>query len=237
MLFAVVAKIIEDNGCVRVDFLAFFFLAVENTQGVFVKPFPARFAHIVDMVFVIFFQRFVVFLSARRTAYAVDIERKVVKTEPCEQRFCNRNRLDVHFRAVTAVKLHAELVMFAKSARLRTFVSENGRDIISLHGKRPRVQTVFDKTSRNARRAFRFQRDRAVAFVEKGVHFLIDDVRRIAHAAQEQFGMFKSRRADFFDVEKARRFTDGVFDIMPFVTVLGEDVFRTLRDIETHIAS
>ena len=49
--------------------------------------------------------------------------------------------------------------------------------------------------------------------------------------------MFKSRRADFFDVEKARRFTDGVFDIMPFVTVLGEDVFRTLRDIETHIAS
>ena len=64
MLFAVVAKIIEDNGRVRVDFLAFFFLAVENTQGVFVKPFPARFAHIVDMVFVIFFQRFVVFLQA-----------------------------------------------------------------------------------------------------------------------------------------------------------------------------
>lgn len=127
--------------------------------------------------------------------------------------------------------------MFAKSAGLRTFVSENGRDVISLHGKRSRIQTVFDKTSRNARRAFRFQRDRAVAFVEKGVHFLIDDVCRIAHAAQEQFGMFKSRRADFFDVEKARRFTDGVFDIMPFVTVLGEDVFRTLRDIETHIAS
>ena len=31
-----------------------------------------------------FFQRFVVFLSARRTAYAVDIERKVVKPEPVE---------------------------------------------------------------------------------------------------------------------------------------------------------
>ncbi|MPM37695.1 hypothetical protein SDC9_84314 [bioreactor metagenome] len=77
--------------------------------------------------------------------------------------------------------------------------------------------------------ALRAQCDRASAFVFKGVHFLLYDVCRVAHAALKKLSVFKDRCADLLIVEIPADRPDDALNIVPLVDLVRKHVSCTLR--------
>ena len=112
--------------------------------------------------------------------------------------------------------------MLAQAAALRRFVAEDRVvHVIHLHGQRPGIQAVLDERAHRAGGAFGLEGDGAVAFVCEGVHFLLHNVRRIAHAAKEKLGVLEHGRADF---AIARAFGNALFNGLD-----GLEAVRVLR--------
>ena len=74
-------------------------------------------------------------------------------------------------------------MVLAQPARLRPLIAEHGRKVIGLERHRLIEQSVLDKAAYSARGPLGLEGDRAVALVQKGIHLLVDDIGRIAHAA------------------------------------------------------
>ena len=114
----------------------------------------------------IILERFVIVRTALRTADAVETNGQPVAAEAREQFRRNRDAFRVRAGLACAKELHAELVVFAQSARLRTFIAKR-RAIEIKHLCRLRVakEVVFHKHANNAGRAFRFEGNRALTLV------------------------------------------------------------------------
>ncbi len=141
----------------------------------------------------IILERFVIVRTALRTADAVETNGQPVAAEAREQFRRNRDAFRVRAGLACAKELHAELVVFAQSARLRTFIAKR-RAIEIKHLRRLGFgkKVVLHKHPNHARRAFRLEGDGTLAFVEEGVHLLLHDVRRFSNAAQEKLRMLKN---------------------------------------------
>ena len=228
MRFAIVAKIIRYSRSILHDFFALFFLAVENTKRIFVKSRLALTAHKVQICAYVLFQSLVVFRATLGTTDAVYVEFEFFKSDSSQESRNKRNDFRVCGRRIASVAFHSELMVFAKSAVLRFLIAENACDIIRFHRHNTLMQTVFDKATRNACRAFGAKRHASSALVVKSVHFLRHDVGGFTHSAKEKFGMLKHWRADFFESELARHFSCDAFDVMPFVCFLRQHVLCAL---------
>ena len=149
-----------------------------------------------------------------------------------------RKRDDLRIRGgkLASVQLDSELVMFAQSAVLGTFVAEHRRQIVRFHRQSLLRKPVFDECARNASRPFGAQSHTAVPLVEEGVHFLVDDVRGFAHSPGEKFGMLESGGAHLAETEKRGDFSRLVLDPMPLVGILRQHILCALGD-SNHIPS
>ena len=152
---AIVAKIIDDLRRVLAKSLATVFLAVENTEGIFIISFAAGGAKLIELIGKIVFQSLVILLSALGATHTVDIKLDG-KFAFFQNGVSKLDNFRVGIRARAAVNFHAELVMFSQSPFLRVFVTKNGRDIIHFKGHSVIEKSVFDKTSRNTRRSLGF---------------------------------------------------------------------------------
>ena len=184
----------------------------------------------------VLFQRLVVFCSALGTTYAVDVEFEALESHFSQEGRGKRNDFSVCARTVRTVTFHAELMVLSESAVLRFFIAENACDIVRFHRHNALMQAVFDKTARNACRAFGAQSHTSAALVVKSVHFLRHDVRRFANAPQKEFGVLEHRRANLFESETSRNFSCDVLDVVPLVCLLRKHIFSSLGYVY-HIAS
>ena len=92
----------------------------------------------------------------------------------------------------------------------------------------------LDHGARNACGSFGLQGDGAVALVHEGIHFLLNNVGRIAHAPLEKLGVFEDRGADFAVSAQRTHAAHGIFDFMPAMAVLGKHILGALRRLSEH---
>lgn len=176
------------------------------------------------------FERGVELGAAGLATYAVEVEFERFKSHAFEKRVSKGNDLDVRRGQIASVQFDAELMMFAKSAVLRSFVTEHGSEIIRFHRHNALRKAVFYERTRNARRTFGAQRHTSVSLVKECVHFLCHDVGGFADASLEKFGMLEHRSAYFLETEQRRGFARFAFDIVPFVSVFGQHILGALGD-------
>ena len=93
----------------------------------------------------------------------------------------------------------------------------------------------FDHGARRARGSLGLQRDGAVALVGKGVHFLLNDVRRVAHAALKQLRMLEHGRTDFAVSGQMTYAAHRLFDFVPAMTVFRKHILRSLGRLCKHV--
>ena len=146
VLLALIAQAVQDHRGVLHDGLALFFLAVQDTQGVFLEPLLAGGAHFVDALAQIVFQRFMILGPAVGAADGIDVHRQVFKPQPGQETKQGGNQFRFHRGLLAAEAFHAELVMLPQPSALGAFIAENGRvEIIHLAGQGFGEQMVFDK--------------------------------------------------------------------------------------------
>ena len=228
MSAAVVAQIVEHDGRVLDDRAAALFLAVEDAKRILCEPLAAGRAHLVDVRAEILFERGVVVLAALATADAVEVQFERLYPEPLVDGVQQRDDLDVRRRRRTAEKFDAELVMLAKSARLRSLIAEDRGDVVHLGGLSVGVERVLDESPRDAGGALGLQCHRPAALVVKGVHLLVDDVGGVADSACEQLGVFEDGGAYLADAILCGDASDHAFDVVPFVGFGRGDVLCSL---------
>ena len=133
-LFEVLATLIAEEihrfGRVFVDLRANLLLAVEDSQGVFVEAGTAGIAHFGQVRAQIFFQRLVEFGAAVLAADRIEVEFHPLDAECGDIVAREQNDFRIRFGALAAEDLHAELVVFAQSARLRPLIAEHGGEIV-----------------------------------------------------------------------------------------------------------
>ena len=136
-------------------------------------------------------------------------------------------------RAGRAEHLDAELVVFAEPPRLRLFIAEDRRDIVDFERQRAGVEAVFNDAADDGGRPLGTQRDRAAALILKGIHFLLDDVGRVADAAQEKLGVFKGGKANFREAEVCGAAAEDAFQILPVVARRRQNVLGAFGNADT----
>ena len=114
--------------------------------------------------------------------------------------------------------------MFAKPSRLRSFVSENGSDVVHFVRKRAVLLNAAYKRSCYSCRTLGFKCNGTVALVQKRVHFFCDNVGRLAYSSQKEF---ENGRSYFLKTEICRCLSCRVFNVVPFICVLAKNVFRS----------
>ena len=107
-----------------------------------------------------------------------------------------RDQLRVDGGVVGADGLGAELPELAKAPGLRLLLAVVAAQVPELHRLGERVHAVLEVGAADRRGALGAQRQRAPAGVLEGVHLLLDDVGRLAHAAGEELGGLEGRRLD-----------------------------------------
>ena len=123
--------------------------------------------------------------------------------------------------------LRADLEELAIAAFLRTLAAEHGADVIQLLDTGKLIHPVLDVGTDHRRGGFRAQGERTAVAVLEGIHLLGDDVGFRAHAAGEQPGFLKDRRADFLIVVSAEHAARHVLDVVPRGAGRRENVARS----------
>jgi hypothetical protein len=111
-----------------------------------------------------------------------DHEVDVTRPDRLQQLRQQQDDLRVHGRVGRADRLRAHLPELPVAPRLRRLLAEEARQVPELHGLRELVHPVLHVRAHRRRGALRPQRVGAVVGLE-GEHLLLDDVRRLPHAA------------------------------------------------------
>ncbi|MNN17465.1 hypothetical protein D3C81_1306530 [compost metagenome] len=132
-------------------------------------------------------------------------------------------------------RLYPKLVKLALPPGLRTLIAEHRPDIIQLADIRFAVKLVLHIGSNDTGGSFRTQRHAALPFIQKSIHFLLDDVRRFPYAPFEQRGLLKNRGTDFPVVKAPAQISDLLLDKLPFLDGSRQQILRTRRFLKSHI--
>ena len=165
-----------------------------------------------------------VFGTAGGAADGIDGEGQILETKGLHSLPRQRNDFGIGNGLGGAVALHAELVELAEAAALGFLVPEAIKDIADLERQGIAQEPIFDGGAADAGGAFRAQGDGAVAFIGKGIHFLIDYIGGIPYPALEQFGMFKGGGADFAVTVQRGSGKQRALDILPAGGFGGEKI-------------
>lgn len=153
--------------------------------------------------------------AAGLAADGIDVQFHLFQAEIFQKGIGERNGLRIGLRPGCAVQFAPELVEFAQTARLRTLIAECRDEVVRLEGKHAARKPVLDECARDARRPLGAQGHRPAALVEECVHLLVDDVRRVAHAARKELRVLEHGRADLTERIGLRRFARPGFKILP----------------------
>ena len=199
---SVARAIIENGKCSDPMPLKYYYIIScfrhEKPQRILFKPFAAGVAKASLLFGIVIHKRCSEIRSALLAADGIEVKLNVFKPEPFENRGGKRNCGCIRGRALRAEHLSAELEELAASACLRLFVPEAGDYIIILKRHRVGAFTVFNNSSCNRGCSLGAKRNRAVFLsVAEGIHFLLNNVRRVTDASDEKLGVFKRGRADF----------------------------------------
>ena len=134
--------------------------------------------------------------TALLTAYGIDVELYVLKSESRQYCVCKRDRGRIGRGAKATEHLGTELIELTASARLRLLVAEAGDEIVILKRHSVRAFTVLDNSSRDGCRALGTKRNApALVSVLEGVHLLLYYVGGVTNASYEELGVLKGRRS------------------------------------------
>ena len=190
---AVIAKVIDESGCILNDILAAVDLAVDHAQRILLESCLAVLTHSAYVRSEIIFQELVILAAAVGTADRVDMECDVLKTHLSEKDINNRDDLSIDIRPCRTERLKAELVELTHSALLHLLITES-RDVVEHPYRSCKARhTVLDIASNDACRTLRSQSDASATLVLKGVHLLGYNVSGIANAPLEQVSLLKCR--------------------------------------------
>ncbi len=231
----VVAEQIQHGRRIRYKFLTVLFLAVQHAQGVAVKACLAGAAHFANAPGQERLERCMVLRAAVRAANGVNVDGQVLHAQSAQQTIRQQNQLRVRRSIPCAEAFQTELVMLAQAAALRRLIAENrGVQVVHFAGQRVGIEIILQQAARRARRAFGFERNGAVALVLEGVHFLLHNVRGIAHAAQKQFRMLKHGRADFAETRFRRRLAHLALNVLPTVGISRQHILCAAGCLRQH---
>ena len=225
---AFLAEIIGNFGRSLGDFVILGTLAVEQAHGILFQTRQTGGAELLPVLSEIGAQRFIVFGAAGRAADGIQLQMHAGQAETVKHRLCQTNQLRVGNRRLRAEFLHTELVKFAQSACLRLFVAVAGHKVARLDRKPLVFERVLQHSSRCACGALGTQGHALAALGVEGVHFLLDDVGGLTHAARKQLGVLKHRCAHFAEAVGTAFLAHDIFNELPAVALLGQHVLCTL---------
>src|ERR1017187_2446972 len=161
-------------------------------------------------------------------AYGVERYRQAREPEPPEKVEEHDEQLGVRRGVRGAEHLRADLAELAVAALLRALVSELLPDVVQLPGPPGLRERVLDVRARHPRRVLGAQRQGAAATVGEVVHLLVDDVRRLPHAAHEELRGLQGRRPDLVETVEREDLARGRLDAVPHARLGREEVARPL---------
>ena len=217
------------------DFLVLFDLAIEDPHRVQQEPLLAILAHGVDFGGEEAPESLFVVLPARLVAEGVDLDFEVLESKVGEHLHGQADAFGVEAGAIDAHRFHASLDELAVPAKLRALITEDRADVKGLDGEIPgRVKLMLDDAADDSGSAFRTQSQRAVAFVQEGVHLLADDVAAFAGGAIENLGVFKNRRLDLAIAIKLGDGGENVLDIRVGIRLRAVEVMGSFDSLVNH---
>ena len=206
-------------------------LAVENAQRVAAQT-PLAVG--VQSVFVgreIVQQQLPVTFAGRAGAQGVHFQgKRVFEPELAEHARQHDQHLGIDVRPGHAQRLGADLRVFPAAALLRALVAEH-RAVVPELLLAVVQQAVLDAGAHAASGSLRAQRQRFALAVGKGVHLLLDQVRRFAETATEELRCLDEGQADFPIAVAAEHVDDDGLDLPPAGAGLREDVAHPAHEL------
>ena len=188
---------VDEPGCGVNQLLHRRVFGIENAQRVGVQPALGIGIQLVCMFFKVGDQCGAMLLAFLGLAQAIEFQPHILQPQFLPQRLGQQDEFGIDMGSGKAQGLGAYLVELAVAAFLRLFIAEHWPDIP--YPRRSAAQQIMlQHGAHAARRAFRAQSQglRRIAFVQKSVHFLFDNIRRIADRTLEQRGLLHNRQAD-----------------------------------------
>jgi hypothetical protein len=133
--------------------------------------------------------------------------------------------------AFVAEDLGAELVKLPVASALRSLRAKHRPRVPPAGHRLFGVHRVLDVRTRRAGRPLRAQREKLAVVLER-VHFLFDDVRRLADCANEERRRLDVGRAHFAEAVQAHRARERALDAVPAPDLVGEHVVHALNGAE-----
>ena len=141
------------------------------------------------------------------------------------------------FKPVETVRsFGAELVELPESPRLRPLVAKPRAQVEETREVAAAPHVVLDERARDRRRPLGPQRQAASLAIGERVHLLLHDVGRLADGAREERRVLEERSANLLVAEALHDGADDRLEPLPHARVLGKDVVRPLRRLESHSA-
>ena len=231
VILAFVAEVFHDRGRALGDFLAYRALAVEDAQRVSVEAALAGVAELVVARAQVALERLAVDGAALGAADRVEYYLKVGKSEPAVELHREVYDLEVYEGVLSAERLDVELHELAVASLLRALVAEHRADAPELRGLRALVHLVLEVGADHRGGELRTERDAAAALVREGVHFLFDDVGRLADSAAEELRMLEDGEINFLISVIVRDVAAHLSHVGPFPRFVAEYVPRAARSL------
>ena len=190
------AERVEQQRRVAHDLLGAAVLGVEGAQRVEVDAVAHVGAQALGVGAQVGGQALAVLRARVEAAQRAEAQPQAPDVELAQQRVQQHDRLGVDGGVVGADRLGPELPELAEAPGLRLLLAEVAAQVPELHRLGELVHAVLEVGAAHRRGALGAQRQRAPAGVLEGVHLLLDDVGRLAHAAGEQLGGLEGRRLD-----------------------------------------
>src|SRR5262245_46104552 len=114
----------------------------------------------------------------------------------------------------------AELMELPQSAGLRPLLSEHWREIIHFDKRLLFAKIILNVGANDRRSHLGFQCHLCFTAISEGVHFLSDDVRKLADAACKKRSFFENGRTDFAVIKPVHYRANCLFDNLPAVTLI-----------------
>src|SRR5262249_27671946 len=121
----------------------------------------------------------------------------------------------------------ADLMELTKPALLRPLAAKHRAQVIELSHRLALVHLRLDVSAHHTGRALGTQCDLRPISVIEGVHFLLDDVRRLADGTAEELGFLGDRDADLGEIISSEDLPRRGFDPLPDPYLLGQDVRKS----------
>ena len=160
-------------------------------------------------------------------AQRVELQRHAVGNAQFVQQLIRQHeQFDIRRRFGSTDHFGVDLVELAEAALLRAFVTEHRAVRRDLQG-RILLPPLGQIGACDAGGEFRAQRQRIAAAVLEGVHFLRDDIGRLAERAREHRGRLEHGQLDALEAIESADAVERVDDAGKAALVITEDVLRT----------